>query len=117
ITACLGEDAERIMADDNHLVLGVDVRLARGRVERSQKFLSGSVQIAAHAEHHTSAEVKARHRPVSFCAEGALQEVPGECAQIFLKSLFNGSAVLSSLTLHKKRLPTRVSGTNGIGQE
>src|SRR5438034_5951369 len=90
------------MANDNHFVLDVDVRLARGRVERSQKFLSRSIQVAAHAEHHTSAEVKARHRPVSFRAEAALQEVPGECAQIFLKSLFNGSAVLSSLPFRQR---------------
>src|SRR5437667_2655310 len=108
ITGCPGQDAERIVANNNHLVLGVDIRFARCLVERSQKFLSRSIQVAAYAEHHAPAEVKTRHRAVAFRAETALEEVPGECAQIFLKSLFNRSAALSSLPFRQKRLQTRI---------
>src|SRR6266446_3450271 len=108
ITGCLSEDAKRIVANYNHLVLGVDIRFARCLIERSQKFLSRSIQVAAYAEDHSPAEVKTRHRAVTFRAEPALEEVPGECAQIFLKSLFNRSAALSSLPFRQKRLQTGI---------
>src|SRR6266705_4609306 len=104
------------MANYNHLVLGVDIRFARCLVERSQKFLSGSIQIATHAEHHATAEVKARHRVVAFRAETALEKVPSQRAQIVLKTLFNRSAVLSSLPFRQKRLQTRVRGPHVIGE-
>src|SRR4029077_8286124 len=113
---CLGEDAERIVANYNHLMLGGNVRFPWCLVERSQKFLSRSIQVAALAEHHATAEVKTRHRAVSFGAETALEKIPGECTQIVLKSLFNRSAVLSSLPFQQKRLQTRIRRPHVVGE-
>src|SRR4029077_840734 len=106
ITGCLNKNAKSIVANYNRFGLGVDIRCARCVVERSQKFLSRSIQVAAYAEHHAPAEVKTRHRAVSFRAETALEKVPSECAQIFLKSLFNRSAALSRLPFRQKGLQT-----------
>src|SRR5437016_9481981 len=97
-------------------MLRIDIGFARCIIKCSQKFFPGSIQVPAHAEHHAPAEVKARHWAVAFRAETALEEVPGECAQIFLKSLFNRSAVLSSLPFRQKRLQTRIRGPDVIGE-
>ena len=70
------EDSKRIVANNNHLVLGVDIRFARCLFERSQKFLSRSIQVAVYAEHRAPAEVKTRHRAVAFRAETTFKEVP-----------------------------------------
>src|SRR5205085_11602789 len=97
-------------------MLPIDIGFARCIIKCSQKFFPGSIQVAAHAEHHAAAEVKARHWSVAFRAETALEEVPGACAQIFLKSLFNRSAVLSGLPFRQKRLQTRYRGPDDIGE-
>src|SRR5262249_1674208 len=110
------DDAQRIMASDEHLVSPFGKWKLCGVIGGGEKFFSRALFVTVIGQDQAAPEINIRQREYSLVSNPLLVSIPREPSQMTFKFLFDGTVLLPLLPLRKQLRQPWISSPDGSSQ-